>query len=85
MSTAATRAKQIELEAAQRRVVERLRATSPTRRSPARRAAIVAIAAVLFALAFAARLAVNDPMRCSRTSTSCRSRCSRSSSGRGPG
>ncbi len=61
MSTAASRAKQIELEAAQRRVVERLKATSPTRRSPARRAAIVAIAGVLFALAFAARLAVDDP------------------------
>ena len=61
MTTAATRAKQIELEAAQRRVVERLKATSPQRRSPARRAAIVAIAALLFAVAFAARLAVNDP------------------------
>ena len=61
MSTAATRARQIELEAAQRRVVERLKATAPTRRSPARRAAIFALAAVLFAMAFAARLAVNDP------------------------
>ena len=61
MSTTATRAQQIELEAAQRRVIERLRATSPRRRSPARRAAIVALAAALFAIAFAARLAVNDP------------------------
>ncbi len=61
MSTAATRARQIELEAAQRRVVERLKATAPRRRSPARRAAIVALAAVLFAIAFASRLAINDP------------------------
>ena len=61
MSTTATRAKQIELDAAQRRVVERLKATAPRPRSPARRAAIVALTAVLFAVAFAARLAVNDP------------------------
>jgi signal transduction histidine kinase len=61
MSTATTRVKQIELEAAQRRVVERLRATTPKPRSPARRAAIVAIAVVLYAIAFSARLAVDDP------------------------
>ncbi len=61
MSTAASRAKQIELEAARRRVVERLRATTPTRASPRRRAAIVTAAVVLFAIAFFARLAVNDP------------------------
>jgi signal transduction histidine kinase len=61
MSTATTRAKQIELEAAQRRVVERLRATAPKSRSPTRRVAVVAIAVVLFAIAFAARLAVDDP------------------------
>ena len=61
MSTAATRTRQIELEAAQRRVVERLKATAPRRPSPARRAAIVALAALLFACAFAPRLAVNDP------------------------
>jgi signal transduction histidine kinase len=61
MTTAATRAQQIELEAAQRRVIERLKATSPRRRSPARRAAIIALAAVLFAATFAARLAVDDP------------------------
>jgi two-component system, NarL family, sensor histidine kinase DevS len=60
MSTAASRAKQIELEAAQRRVVERLK-TAPARRSPARRAAIVALVAVLFAIAFSARLAIDDP------------------------
>jgi len=61
MSTTATRARQIELEAAQRRVSERLRATAPRPRSAGRRAAIVALAAVLFAIAFAARLEVNDP------------------------
>ena len=60
MSTAATRARQIELEAAQRRVVERLK-TPTSRRSSARRAAIVALAVVLFATAFVARLAVDDP------------------------
>ncbi len=61
MSTAATRASQIELEAAQRRVVERLNATAPKRASPKRHALIIAAAAVLFAIAFAARLAVHDP------------------------
>jgi len=61
MTTAATRAQQIELEAAQRRVIERLKATSPRRRSPARRATIVGLAATLFAVTFAARLAVDDP------------------------
>jgi signal transduction histidine kinase len=61
MSTAATRARQIELEAAQRRVIERLRATAPRRPSPARRAGIVALALLLFACAFSARLAVDDP------------------------
>ncbi|HEY1520300.1 MAG TPA: GAF domain-containing protein [Solirubrobacteraceae bacterium] len=61
MSTAASRAKQIELEAAQRRVVERLRATASPRASPRRRLAILSVAVVLFAIAFGARLAVNDP------------------------
>ena len=61
MSTATGRARQIELEAAQRRVVERLRATSPTPVSTGKRAGIIAVAALLFALAFASRLAVNDP------------------------
>ena len=60
MSTTATRARQIELEAAQRRVIERLK-TPPRRPSQARRAAIVALAAVLFVIAFSARLAVDDP------------------------
>lgn len=61
MSTAATRARQIELEAAQRRVVERLRATAPKPASTRKRAAIVALAVVLFSVAFASRLAINDP------------------------
>jgi two-component system, NarL family, sensor histidine kinase DevS len=61
MSTAATRARQIELEAAQRRVVERLKATAPKPSSRRKRAAIVSIAVLLFAVAFAARLAIDDP------------------------
>ena len=60
MSTTATRARQIELEAAQRRVVERLK-TPPRRPSQARRAAIVALAALLFVIAFTSRLVVDDP------------------------
>jgi signal transduction histidine kinase len=61
MSTPATRAQQIELDAAQRRVIERLKSTAPRPAAARRRAVIVAVAAVLFALAFSARLAVNDP------------------------
>jgi signal transduction histidine kinase len=61
MSTAATRAQQIELEAAQRRVVERLRATAPKPVSTRKRAAVIGLAVVLFAVAFSARLAVDDP------------------------
>jgi signal transduction histidine kinase len=61
LSAGAARARQIELEAAQRRVIERLRATAPPPPSATRRAAIVAIATLLFAAAFAARLAINDP------------------------
>jgi signal transduction histidine kinase len=61
MSTTTTRANRIELEAAQRRVVERLRATAPQPASTRKRAAIVSLAALLFATAFASRLAVNDP------------------------
>ncbi len=61
MSTAATRAKQIELDAAQRRVVERLRATAPKPASTRKRVGIVALSAFLFAVAFASRLVVNDP------------------------
>ena len=61
MSTAASRARQIELDAAQRRVVERLKATAPRPPSVRKRAGIVAIATLLFAVTFSARLAVNDP------------------------
>jgi signal transduction histidine kinase len=61
VTTASTRARQIELDAAQRRVVERLRATAPKPVSTRKRAAIVSLAACLFAVAFASRLAVNDP------------------------
>jgi signal transduction histidine kinase len=57
----AARARQIELEAAQRRVIERLRATAPPPASAGKRAAIFAIAALLFAATFAARLAIHDP------------------------
>jgi signal transduction histidine kinase len=61
LSAGAARARQIELEAARRRVIERLRATAPPAPSAAKRAAIVAIATLLFAATFAARLAIDDP------------------------
>ena len=61
LSAGATRARQIELEAAQRRVIERLRATAPPPASAAKRAAIVLIVTLLFAATFAARLAIDDP------------------------
>jgi signal transduction histidine kinase len=61
LSAGAARARQIELEAAQRRVIERLRASSPPPSSAAKRVAIVLIAVLLFALAFTARLVINDP------------------------
>ena len=61
LSAGATRARQIELEAAQRRVIERLRATAPPPASAAKRAAIVLIVTLLFAATFAARLAIGDP------------------------
>jgi signal transduction histidine kinase len=60
MSTT-SRAHRIELEAAERRVIERLKATAPPSTSNTKRYWIVALAAVLFAAAFSARLAVNDP------------------------
>ena len=56
-----TRAQQIELEAAQRRVIERLRAAGPPPVPATKRAAIVALAVLLFAATFAARLAISDP------------------------
>lgn len=59
-SAGATRARQIELEAAQRRVIERLKAPAPAS-SATRHAAVIALAILMFAVAFAARLAVNDP------------------------
>jgi signal transduction histidine kinase len=61
LSAGAARARQIELEAAQRRVIERLRASAPPPASATKRAAIVAIAALLFATAFTARIVINDP------------------------
>jgi two-component system, NarL family, sensor histidine kinase DevS len=59
MSTT-TRARQLEVEAAERRVVEQLKMTVPPP-SSARRLAVLSAASVLFALTFAARLAVDDP------------------------
>jgi signal transduction histidine kinase len=61
ISAGAARARQIELEAAQRRVIERLRATAPPPPSATKRAAIIAIAVLLFAAAFTARVVINDP------------------------
>lgn len=61
LSAGAARARQIELEAAQRRVIERLRTTASPAPSATRRAAIVLIATVLFAAVFAARVAISDP------------------------
>ncbi|MGN6867341.1 MAG: GAF domain-containing sensor histidine kinase [Solirubrobacteraceae bacterium] len=61
LSAGAARARQIELEAAQRRVIERLRATAPQPPSAAKRVAIVLIAALLFGAAFTARVVIYDP------------------------
>jgi signal transduction histidine kinase len=61
LGAGAARARQIELEAAQRRVIERLKATAPAAPSSRRRAAIVLIAASLFAVTFTARVLVSDP------------------------
>src|SRR4051794_40824122 len=58
--TTSAKARQLELEAAERRVAEQLRLTAPVR-SPARRVAVLATAAVLFATAFTARLLIPDP------------------------
>lgn len=59
MSTAA-RARQLEVDAAERRVVEDLKpmAAAP---SAGRRIAVLSVAVVLFAVTFVARLAVKDP------------------------
>src|SRR5205823_1880846 len=61
LSAGAARARQIEREAAQRRVIERLRATAPQPPSATKRAAVVVIATLLFAAAFTARVVINDP------------------------
>jgi signal transduction histidine kinase len=58
---APTRARQIELEAAQRRVIERLKASGPPPMSATKRTAIVAVAVLLFTATFIARLAIPDP------------------------
>ncbi len=60
-ATGTTRAQQIEVEAAQRRVIERLRASGPPPVPASRQAAIAAVAGLLFAATFAARLAIPDP------------------------
>lgn len=59
MSTTA-RARQLELEAAERRVVERLKPATATR-SASRRAVVLGVAALMFAVTFSARVAINDP------------------------
>jgi signal transduction histidine kinase len=61
LSAGAARARQIELEAAQRRIIERLRATAPAPASATKRIAIVGITTLLFAVTFAARVVINDP------------------------
>ena len=58
--SAPSRAQRLQLEAAERRVVEQLKVIEAGS-SPTRRAIMVATAALLFAASFAARLAVNDP------------------------
>ena len=59
MSTTA-RARQLELEAAEHRVVERLKPRTSAR-STSRRVIVVVAAGLLFAAAFATRVIVNDP------------------------
>ncbi len=59
--SAATRARQLAFEDAERRVLESLRITAAPRRSHTRRLVVLAAAAVLFAATFAARLAIDDP------------------------
>ncbi len=56
----ATRTRRLEFEAARHRVVEGLRPGEPVG-SSTRRAVVTIAAAALFALTFAARLAINDP------------------------
>jgi signal transduction histidine kinase len=58
--TTSARARQLELEAAERRVAEHLKTTPPAT-SVSRRALILSAAALLFAGIFVTRLAVHDP------------------------
>jgi signal transduction histidine kinase len=58
---APTRARQIELEGAQRRVIERLKASGPPPASATKQTAIVGLALFLFTATFIARLAIPDP------------------------
>ena len=55
------RARALAVEAAERRVLGSLRTASVQAPSPARRLAVLAAAAVLFAVTFAVRLAIKDP------------------------
>jgi signal transduction histidine kinase len=59
MSTT-SRARRFELEAAERRVVEQLKQAEPAI-SPTRRAAVVAVAVLLFGATFFARVVIPDP------------------------
>jgi signal transduction histidine kinase len=52
---------QIAFEAAEQRVISRLRSAVVPERSPTRRATIVAIAALLFAATFTSRMVIHDP------------------------
>jgi signal transduction histidine kinase len=58
--SATARARRFEVEAAERRVVEQLKASESTV-SPTRRAVVVAVAVLLFAGTFAARVVIPDP------------------------
>jgi len=60
MSTA-TRARALAFEAAEHRALESVRSSTAQRPSQARRLAVLAAAAALFAVTFAARLAIKDP------------------------
>ena len=57
----AARAQQLAFEAAESRVLESLRISTAERPSHTRRLVVLAVAAALFAVTFAARLAIKDP------------------------
>jgi signal transduction histidine kinase len=57
----AARAQQLAFEAAESRVLESLRISMAERPSHTRRLVVLAVAAALFAVTFAARLAIKDP------------------------